>query len=254
MVAPGTALGRVCAAAAPRPGCPKGDRHGGHDRRVRGPTRRGRHRGRRPQHGAGHDARGQGRERPPGAGQHRDAVRAPLPTGHWLPGGASSTGGRALGAAFPRDGSPTSTRARSATARRCRGLPAGRHRRAVPFTAPEAHGFVLGDPGGETGRYRALLEGVAFVERLALDRLDQLGVPVDGTLTLGGGGAASRVWNGIRADVLGRTARVTEEPGSAFGMALLAAADAFGGDVDAAGRAMVRVRRSTSRARHTGRR
>jgi sugar (pentulose or hexulose) kinase len=101
---------------------------------------------------------------------------------------------------------------------------------------------------------------VAFVERLALDRLDLLGVPTDGTLTLGGGGSGSRVWSALRADVLGRPARVTEQHGSAFGMALLAASTGFdesagGGsgaaDLGAASRGMVRVRETFEpRAQH----
>ncbi|NLU71560.1 carbohydrate kinase [Streptomyces sp. HNM0575] len=149
------------------------------------------------------------------------------PTGLWLPGGASSAGGRALEAAFP------SERFAALDAAAERHGPAGTVAYPLPgtgerfpFAAPEAHGLLLEGPGGhgdETEHYRALLEGVAFVERLALDRLDLLGVPTDGVLTLGGGGSGSRVWNALRADVLGRPARVTEQHGSAFGMALLAA-------------------------------
>ncbi|HEV7629130.1 MAG TPA: FGGY family carbohydrate kinase, partial [Streptomyces sp.] len=154
------------------------------------------------------------------------------PTGLWLPGGASSSGGRALDAVFP------SQRFAALDAAAEQHGPAGTVAYPLPgtgerfpFAAPEAHGFLLEAPGDrtddETERYRALLEGVAFVERLALDRLDLLGVPTDGRLTLGGGGTGSRVWSALRTDVLGRPAYVAEQHGSAFGMALLAASPGF---------------------------
>ncbi|OEV31173.1 hypothetical protein AN219_06555 [Streptomyces nanshensis] len=154
------------------------------------------------------------------------------PTGLWLPGGASSAGGRALETVFP------SGRFAALDAAAEQHGPAGTVAYPLPgtgerfpFAAPAAHGFLLENPGArldETEHYRALLEGVAFVERLALDRLDLLGVPTGGGLTLGGGGSGSRVWSALRADVLGRSARVTREHGSAFGMALLAASPGFG--------------------------
>jgi sugar (pentulose or hexulose) kinase len=71
-------------------------------------------------------------------------------------------------------------------------------------------------------RYRALLEGVAFVERLGLERLEALGVP-RGTHRLSGGASASGVWNGIRASLLNRPVLVPANRSSAFGAAILAA-------------------------------
>ena len=64
-----------------------------------------------------------------------------------------------------------------------------------PFAAPDAEGFTLGSATGEVDRYRALLEGVAFVERLGYERLAGLGAPADPPIAVSGGGSGSPVWN-----------------------------------------------------------
>ncbi len=92
-----------------------------------------------------------------------------------------------------------------------------------PFLAPEATALLLGEPVGEADLWAALLQGVAFTERLCLDYLHHLGAPLDGPLTFTGGAARSPYWNQLRADVLGREARVPEQTEPALGMAALAA-------------------------------
>jgi sugar (pentulose or hexulose) kinase len=112
-----------------------------------------------------------------------------------------------------------------------------------PFLAPEATAFTLGTPASEADSWAAVLQGVAFAERLCLDYLHQLGAPIDGPLTFTGGAARSAYWNQLRVDVLGRPARVPEQIEPALGMAVLAAygAGATASLVDAADR-MVRIR------------
>ncbi len=83
---------------------------------------------------------------------------------------------------------------------------------------------------------RAVLEGCAFAMRDVLERLREMGVAVNEVLLLGGG-ARSRLWAGIRADLSGRPVivpRVTDT--SPLGAAVLAAvASGLHGDlVDAA--------------------
>jgi sugar (pentulose or hexulose) kinase len=92
-----------------------------------------------------------------------------------------------------------------------------------PFTAPDAEGFLLGEPSDEVDHYAALLQGVAYVERLCFDHLDRLGAPTGGELTLTGGATRSRYWCQLRADVLGREVRLVEHAEAALGMAVLAA-------------------------------
>src|SRR5690606_17922975 len=92
-----------------------------------------------------------------------------------------------------------------------------------PFLAPEAEGFMLGVPRDEGDRHAALLQGVALVERLALAYLRRLGAAVEGPVTFTGGAARSAYWCQLRADVLGRPARIPEHADAALGMAVLAA-------------------------------
>ncbi len=163
------------------------------------------------------------------------------PGGLWLPGGASNTGGEVLQVRF----AAADLRALDAAAAvhgpaRCVAYPLVRNGERFPFLEPRARGFLLGGPADETEAYRAALEGVAFVERLAYDHLARLGVEaVDGIATAGGG-AGSAVWNRIRATVLGRPLFRPRHPSSAFGAALLAAAGTVHDGIDAAVAAMVR--------------
>ncbi|MFD0853181.1 FGGY-family carbohydrate kinase, partial [Actinomadura adrarensis] len=113
-----------------------------------------------------------------------------------------------------------------------------------PFLAPEAEGFVLGTPRDEGDLHAALLQGVALIERLALDYVGQLGATVEGPVTFTGGAVRSEYWCQLRADVLGRPARIPEHADAALGMAVLAA---YGTTSDRSpaevAESMVRIRR-----------
>ncbi|MBA2439743.1 MAG: carbohydrate kinase [Thermoleophilaceae bacterium] len=163
------------------------------------------------------------------------------PGGGWLPGGASSTGAGILSATF-------SGRDLDALARR-----AGRHERTnvlaypllsrgerFPFAAPDAEGFLLGRPADEGEHFAALLQGLAYVERLCFDYVDLLGAPSGGGVSLTGGATRGRYLCQLRADVMGRALRLPENPEPALGMAMLAAS----GDrpIAAAAAGMVRLR------------
>ncbi|MFI0138513.1 FGGY-family carbohydrate kinase [Streptomyces luteogriseus] len=185
-------------------------------------------------------------------GAARDPVRDPsgvvynhrAPDGTWLPGGASSVGAGALTARFP-DADPAGMDARAAAYEPSRAVayPLVSPGERFPFRAPEATALILGDPAEDADLWAALLQGVGFAERLCLDYLHHLGAPLDGPLTFTGGGARSPYWNQLRADILGRPARVPEQTEPALGMAALAAYGASGAGAlaDVAER-MVRVR------------
>jgi xylulokinase len=169
------------------------------------------------------------------------------PAGWWLPGGASNTGAGCLAAEF----GPEETAERSARALQVSPTPlvayplVGKGER-FPFAAPDAEGFLLGEPAGRDELFAACLEGVACLERLAYETLEELGARVGGTILTSGGGAVSDAWLQIRADVLGKPAgAVAGGPasGAAMGAAILAAAlEEYDGVVEAAD-AMVRLAR-----------
>ena len=147
------------------------------------------------------------------------------PDGDWLPGGASGAGAGLLAAEFggrdlPRLDAAAALR-EPATVVVYPLLGTGER---FPFSAPGAERFVLGEPRDEIDLYAGMLQGVALVERLCFERLERLGARVDGPLTLTGGGARSRVWCRLRADVLRRPVRRPRHAGADAGMAILAAA------------------------------
>jgi sugar (pentulose or hexulose) kinase len=90
------------------------------------------------------------------------------------------------------------------------------------------------------------MQGVAFVERLCLSHLADLGADTSGALSFTGGATNSELWNQTRVDVLGREARLPRYPEAAFGMAVIAAS--HGGSVaDTAERMVTQYRTITPR-------
>ncbi len=69
---------------------------------------------------------------------------------------------------------------------------------------------------------RAVIEGVSYSQKDALDIVEQLGVEVS-SVRASGGGARSPFWRQVLADVFGkRVASLETQEGSAYGAALLA--------------------------------
>ncbi len=163
------------------------------------------------------------------------------PDGGWLPGGASGAGASILSIYFPdRDLDALGTQAMGREPASIVAYPLASSGERFPFSVPEAEHFLLGQPTDEIDLYAALLQGVAFVERLSFDYLDMLGAPIDGELSLTGGGVRSRYWCQLRADVLGRSVRIPENAEAALGMAILAAS---------VGRRVAEVTKEMSRTR-----
>jgi sugar (pentulose or hexulose) kinase len=165
-------------------------------------------------------------------GVTRDLIKDPSgtlyshrsPDGDWLPGGASSVGAGAISKHFPeRDLEKLGRQAAEREPASVVTYPLHGRGERFPFVAPEAEGFTLGQPVDEIDRYAALLQGVAFIERLCFEYLDLLGVPAIAPVVLTGGGAKSRYWCQLRADVLGKQVALPENAEAALGMAILAA-------------------------------
>ncbi|CAM05698.1 xylulokinase [Saccharopolyspora erythraea NRRL 2338] len=161
------------------------------------------------------------------------------PDGVWLPGGAANVGGSALSDV---DVAELRSLDEAATERGPSGAvnyPLRGEGERFPFLAEGARGFVLGEPADRVDEYRSRLEGVAFCERLAVERLAELGAPAEGPMRTAGGGARSLAWCRIRASVLDRPVMRMQEAGTALGAALLAAAGSVHPDLSRAAAAMV---------------
>ena len=148
------------------------------------------------------------------------------PDGGWLPGGASSAGAgafpRALGDQTDLDELAAAAEPRLASPAIVYPLASGRGER-FPFIAPDVS-FAIPKAlaNNQVEIYRALSFGLAAVERLCFDTLAASGFPIDGDVSLTGGGSRNDLLNRLRATMLGRPLKVPAIAEPALGMALLA--------------------------------
>lgn len=94
----------------------------------------------------------------------------------------------------------------------------------TPHLDPNARAAFVGLTASHTRAHlaRAVMEGVAFSLREAIDIFRELGAPIN-EIRLGGGGARSELWRQIQADVYGQTvSTIAADEGAAFGAAILA--------------------------------
>jgi xylulokinase len=114
----------------------------------------------------------------------------------------------------------------------------------TPYLDPHARAALVGLTASHTRAHvvRALLEGVVFSLRDTFEIFREMSVPVE-EVRLGGGGARSKLWRQIQADIYGReVTTVAAEEGAAYGAALLAGVGARAWpSVDAACDAVVRI-------------
>ena len=152
------------------------------------------------------------------------------PDGLFWPGGASNAGAGVLrgGVTAGIDPAQRTERIDAFGPAGLVAYPLPRPGERFPVADPDFAGFSVAldgrphDTVDPIVRFRAVYEGVAFVERLGLERLADLGVE-QRRHHLAGGAAASELWNRIRATALGRPVVVTAGAGSARGAAVLAA-------------------------------
>ena len=162
------------------------------------------------------------------------------PDGWWLPGGASNTGGASVASRFPPEDLAELDRqaaARGPATTICYPPPGASER--FPFVSGEVEELWAAPPADQVDAYRAMLEGVAFVERLGYERLGQLGAPLHAPLRAAGAGSRSDVWSAVRATVLGVPIVRPASADTAFGACVLAASGTIHETLAAATDAMV---------------
>jgi xylulokinase len=94
----------------------------------------------------------------------------------------------------------------------------------TPHLDANARAAFIGITASHTKAHftRAVLEGVAFSLRDSLEIFKESGVEIS-SIRLGGGGAKSKLWRQIQADIYGKSVEIIEaDEGAAFGAAILA--------------------------------
>jgi xylulokinase len=124
----------------------------------------------------------------------------------------------------------------------------------TPHLDANARGALVGLTASHTRAHviRAILEGVAFSLRDTFTIFSEMQVPVR-RIRLGGGGARSKLWRQIQADVYGHEVEIVEaEEGAAYGAAILAGVGAkIWPTVDDACNSVVRVAERVSQRTET---
>lgn len=166
------------------------------------------------------------------------------PAGWWMPGGASNTGAEWIKVEFTgQDPSMLDRLAERLVPTRIIRYPLARKGERFPFLAPQAQGFCIEEPSGPLEAFAAGLEGLAMLERLSYETLNQIGAQVGEKIYITGGGAQSDLWSTIRASTLQRSLVRPAIRETAMGAALLAASAVWYADLSEAARRMVRYDR-----------
>ena len=146
------------------------------------------------------------------------------PAGGYLPGAASSTGAEWIEKYLPQaDLNALGQAAFRLLPTETTVYPLTKTGERFPFACPTAVGFGLDQIEDPAHRLAAGMEGVAFLERMGIERFEELGLPIQSTVYATGGGVASATWLKIRASVNGRAYSVPLHPDCAVGAAILAA-------------------------------
>ena len=144
--------------------------------------------------------------------------------GQWSVSATSHCGGDSINQKFPNiDIEEYSAAAKDIGQSSILVLPLATKGEYFPFSNPTAIGFEKGDPKNLFDVFLGYLEGIAFIERLAMETIQEFAT-VSGPQVSMGGGASNPFWLQIRAETLGRPTVRPFETSSALGAAIIALA------------------------------
>ncbi len=167
------------------------------------------------------------------------------PEGFWMPGGASNTGADWVTRLFGTDLALLNEAAAKLLPTQHLFYPLMQQGERFPFIAPQAQGFETpGLAGAE--RFTAGMEGVAYVERLAYEVIEQLSGEKVNAVYTAGGASNSDAWLTIRANVLNRPVHKMKEVTGAAGAAILAASRTHFKSLREAAAAMTQTEKTVS--------
>ncbi len=163
------------------------------------------------------------------------------PQGYWMPGGASNTGADWIAGTFGADLSALNAAAATMVPTGFLVYPLQQQGERFPFISKHARGFS--DPGITTPEelFAAGMEGVACIERLAYELIEELSGEAVNTIYTAGGGSNSAAWLKIRANVLNRRVCRPAATSGAMGAAIMAASRVYYQSLQEAATAMTTV-------------
>ncbi|MFC3198367.1 FGGY-family carbohydrate kinase [Parapedobacter deserti] len=164
------------------------------------------------------------------------------PDGYWMPGGASNTGADWVATDFGTALQQLNEAAAKLLPTGLLAWPLKQQGERFPFVASAAMGFV---PEGlaPAERFAACMEGVAYIERLAYELIEQLSGERVTAVYTAGGGSNSDTWLTIRASVLNRPIYKCKEASGAVGSAIGAASRTYYGSLVEAAAQMTAIER-----------
>lgn len=163
------------------------------------------------------------------------------PQGYWMPGAASNTGAAWISAWFPeRDPREVDRLAAEVIPTGFATYPLLGKGERFPFVSAITTGFGYDGPD-DVVRYASALEGVAYLERMAFDLIEELSGERVTAVSTAGGGSAGETWLRIRANVLGRPIRKVRNANAASGAAMIAATGCWYPDLICAVDSMVEL-------------
>jgi len=146
-----------------------------------------------------------------------------LPANNWLVGGASNLGGISF-KDFASDIKSWDQKAEARGPASFVTYPLVATGERFPVANKDLVNVSTGSAADEIDNYRAILEGIAFAEKLSYEILAKAGAPLTGELRTAGGGAKSPTWCRIRATVFNFPVIAQRDSGSDLGAALIAIA------------------------------
>ena len=148
------------------------------------------------------------------------------PEGYWMPGGASNTGADWISLDFKCDLNEINQKAEKYIPTGKLSWPLKQKGERYPIMSPQAIGFYAENISKEE-LFASNLEGVAFIERLAYENIEELSSEKIKAVYSAGGGSNSDLWMRIRASVLNVPIFKCKEASGAFGAAIMAASKTY---------------------------
>jgi len=167
------------------------------------------------------------------------------PEGYWMPGGASNTGADWVSKLFGHDIAALNAAAAALIPTGLLAWPLMQEGERFPFPAPAARGFM---PEGLSGAalFAACMEGVAYIERYAYERIAQLSGETVQRIYTAGGGSNSDTWLTIRSNVLNLPVLKMQQVSGAAGAAILAASKTRFSSIMEAAQALTQPEKETT--------